>query len=162
MSFKIDQNTYKELEELGKKEASKMADDAKNKMVDKYVSLISSYYDDYTPKKDKYGKPYYIRTFNLFNSYSPYKKNPHNTIYYGGIHIHAGKMYDYYNKYDEVFPADTLLEKFIYTTEPPYSTWHGGDWHGGYGVKNSFSIYEEIHKYRDKLIDYYTKECSVK
>ena len=154
-SFKINDDTRKKLEKLGQKQANKLADDAKKKLIDKYIYLINAYYEDYEPKV-------YQRTLNLFNSYRPYKKNPHNTIYYGGIQIVADKMYDYYSLNDEPFSAQRLLDKYIYTTNLPSATWHGGDWHGGYGVMAGFSISDELLKYRDDLIKYYTKKYAVK
>jgi hypothetical protein len=158
-AFKIDEKTRNDLEKAGRKMANKLADDAKEKLVKKYISLINDYYEDYTPKVDKHGIPYYQRTLNLFNSYRPYKKNPHNTIYYGGVQITADKMYDYESISGEPFAAQSLLDKFIYTKD---GTWHGGDWHGGYGVKAKFSISGELLDYRDYLVQYYTKKYSVK
>lgn len=59
--------------------------------------------------------------------------------------------------------AAILQEKINWTNlfGTQSATWHGGDWHGGYGNMNSFSIYNEIHKYRDELLKDFKKRCSV-
>ena len=160
-SFKLDEKTKRKLEESGKKVTNKLADDAKKKLTDKYRSLIDQYYDDYTPRVDKHGIPYYQRTGNLYKSYRPYKKT-NNTISYGGVQITADKMRDYSSVSGEIFSAQRLLDKYIYTTSLPSATWHGGDWHGGYGVMAGFSMSDELLSYRDYLFDYYTKKYSVK
>lgn len=167
-SFKLDESTKRKLEDIGRKEANRLADDAKKKLIDKYNFLINKFYKDYTPAKDRHGEFYYTRTFNLFKSYRAYKRNPHNTIYYGGVEITADRMNDYESivigedGLPETFPAERLLEKYIYTTSLPSATWHGGDWHGGYGVMAKFSIYNEMMKYKDYLIKYYTKNNGIK
>ena len=161
-TFKIDQKTIKSLEDEGKNVVNELADDAKEKLCSKYESLIDFYYADYMPKLDRKGNPYYIRTFNLYKSYRPYKRNPHNTIYYGGITVTADKMHDYSSFCGETFSAQRLLDKYIYTTTLPSATWHGGDWHGGYGKMNSFSIYKEMLNYQQYLIKYYTDNFGIK
>lgn len=160
--FKLDSGTKRELEELGRQEADRLANDAKDKLTKKYISLITDYYNDYTPKRNKYGKPYYVRTENLYRSYMPYKRNSGNHIFYGGVQISDNKMHDYKSLKGETFTAERLLEKYIYTATLPSATWHGGDWHGGYGVMADFSIYDEMMRYRDDLISYYIDNFSTK
>lgn len=161
-NFKISNEVYNKLKKSGQEKANELANDAENKLIDKYISLLDWYYLDYQPKLDENGVPYYIRTFNLYNSFSPYKRTPSSgrSTYYGGIRINADKIKDYDSiRNDGKFSASNLLNKFIYNED---GTWHGGDWHGGYGVSNSFNIYKELHDYRDKLIDKYKKSCSIK
>lgn len=149
----------KKLRQVARKVASDIAKDAREKLCNKYASLIEMYYSDYTPGCDKYGVPYYIRTGNLKKSYSPYMHELPRDRFVGGVYINASKMQDYDSvKGSHDFPAERLLEKFIFTTTLPSATWHGGDWHGGYGVMNSFSIYEEMIKYRDDLVKEYSKK----
>lgn len=150
--------------------ANKLADDAKKKLTDYYASLIERYYsdNDYKLGVDKYGYTYYDRTYQLRKSYSPYKKWASNNKHVeGGVYISADKMKDYdtrdNNKYGK-FAAEDLLSKFIIReNNPVFSaygsdwTWHGGDWHGGYGVPSKFSIYNELSRYRDNLLEDYKK-----
>lgn len=138
--------------------ANSIANDMQKKMCKRYEKLIDFYYADYAPKLDKNGVPYYIRTFNLYKSYSPYKKGTSQISVFAGIRIHGDKMRDYDSvKGYKDFKAEDMLFKFIVNETSPYNTYHGGDWHGGYGVLNSFSVYDEMIKYRDKLVDRYSK-----
>lgn len=143
-----------------------LAEDAREKMCNQYERLIDFYYADYSPKLDDNGIPYYIRTFNLYKSYSPYKKVTSQISIFAGIRIHGDKMRDYDSvKGYRDFKAEDLLFKFIVPVRDlsrpdrskPYYTVHGGDWHGGYGKINSFNIYDEMIKYRDKLASEYSK-----
>lgn len=151
-----------QLEHIGREIAEKLANDAKEKLCSKYKSLLDAYYRDYIPSVNSNGVPYYVRTGNLYKSFSPYKRDSRKIIYYGGVSISADKMNNYHSINGKLFDAQRLLDKYIFTTTLPSGTWHGGDWHGGYGVMNSFSIYEEIIKYQNYLIDYYTKEYGIK
>lgn len=155
-NFKLNENTIKSLQKAGHDKAKELASEVSKKMVDKYTSLIDWFYLDYTPNSFIY---YYDRTFNLYNSFIPYKKERSNR-YYGGIKIAPNnKMHDYISRNEKTFKAEDLLEKFIFNTE---GTWHGGDWHGGYGKQNSFNIYYMMHKYRDELIKEYKNKYSFK
>jgi hypothetical protein len=158
---KMDKGIRQKLEEYGKQKANELANDAEEKLVNKYISLIECYYDDYTPKLNKYGIPYYVRTFNLRKSYIPYKKTPfgNRSTYYGGVKITAERMNEYTSRNGDTFLAERLLDKYIYTTALPSATWHGGDWHGGYGVMAGFSIYYEMKVYQKKLINEYKSSC---
>ncbi len=157
--FHIDERLRKNLEYFGQEKAKKLAAEAREKLTNHYVSLIDWYYSDYNPKLDKYGEPYYRRTFGLYKSFKKYYKNSHNIIYYGGVEITADKMHDYPSLNGEGFSAGTLLNKFIYNQD---GTWHGGDWHGGYGVMAGFSIYEEMNSYYESLLKEYQGRCSVR
>jgi len=113
--------------------------------------MIDWYYRDYDPVA-------YVRTHNLYNSYRPFYKNSHSTIYYGGVEVTADRMHENYGTDKHPFAAADLLSTYIYT---PKGTWHGGDMHGGYGVPASFSIYGQMHDYHNKLKNKYRKRCSV-
>lgn len=157
--FRINENLRKSLEKYGQEKAKELAQDAREKLSNHYMSLIDWYYVDYIPKLNKYGEPYYHRTFGLYKSYKKYYKNSHNSTYYGGVEITADKMKDYPSLNGEGFSAQALMDKFIYN---PSGTWHGGDWHGGYGIEAGFSIYDEMDKYYNKLLKEYEQKCSVK
>ena len=160
-TFKLDDKTKKQIEKAGREEANRLANDAEKKLINKYVSLLNDYYEDYTPRTDKNGVPYYNSTFNLYKSYRAYKMNPHNTIVYGGVDITSDRMDDYHSITGETFSAQRLLDKYIYTSTLPSATWHGGNWNGGYGILAKFSIYDEMMKYKNFLIDYYTKNYGI-
>lgn len=148
----------RKIRDISKEIMNSLAEDARTKICNQYERLIDFYYADYSPKLDKNGIPYYIRTFNLYKSYSPYKKATSEISVFAGIRIHGDKMRDYDSvKGYRDFKAEDMLFKFIVNESSPYNTYHGGDWHGGYGALNSFSIYDEMIKYRDKLANEYSK-----
>ena len=159
--YKVSDKTRKELNEAGKKVAKKLAKEASEKLSSQYVRLIDFYYADYMPRLDKYDEPYYTRTWNLYKSFYKYQNHSGSNIYYGGVAITPEKMDDYFSikPYGETFKAEDMFDKFIYNKK---GTWHGGDWHGGYGVKNSFNIYTEMHKYFKDLVKYYKKNYGFK
>ena len=156
--FRINENFKKSLEKYGQEKAKELAQDAREKLSNHYMSIIDWYYVDYMPKLNKYREPYYHRTFGLYKSYKKYYKNSHST-FYGGVEITADKMKDYPSLNGEGFSTQALIEKFIYN---PSGTWHGGDWHGGYGIEAGFSVYDEMDKYYNKLLKEYEQKCSVK
>lgn len=127
----------------------------RKEMCDCYKSLIDRFYNDYTPTV-------YTRTYNLYNSYSPYfNKSTESTIggvrtykIYAGIRVHSGMMHDYPAEGLRRKPisAEDLLFKYIYDGEGQGYTWHGGNWWGGYGVSASFCIYDELIKKRDEIV----------
>ena len=149
--FHIDDKLRKNLEYFGQEKAKKLAQEARERLSEHYVSLIDWYYSD--------GEPYYHRTFGLYKSFKKYYKNSHNSIYYGGVEITADKMNDYPSLNGEGFSAKSLMEKFIYNSS---GTWHGGDWHGGYGAMARFSIYNEMNDFYNKLLKEYQDRCSVR
>ena len=160
--FHLDKNFKKNLEFFAQEKAKELAKEARERITNHYHSLIDRYYEDYEPKVDRHGVPYYIRTFGLYNSYREYYKNSHNSIYYGGIEVSGDKMRDYPGIRNQTITAQRLLYKYIYTPTQPSATWHGGDWHGGYGVMASFSLYNEIWNYRNNLIKEFQNRCSTR
>ena len=78
----LDKNFKKNLEFFAQEKAKELAKEARERITNHYHSLIDRYYEDYEPKVDRHGVPYYIRTFGLYNSYREYYKNSHNSIYY--------------------------------------------------------------------------------
>ena len=160
--FHIDSKLRKNLEYFGQEKAKKLAQEARDRLSDHYLSLIDWFYSDAQPGVDKYGEPYYHRTFGLYKSFKKYYKNSHNSIYYGGVEITADKMKDYPSLNGEGFSAQRLLDKFIYVPNQPSATWHGGNWHGGYGVMAGFSVYNEMNDFHNKLLKEYQDRCSAK
>ena len=156
--FKLSEGFKRKLEKQCQEKAKNLAIEVREKLYNKYVSLIDLYYADYSPKLNKYDEPYYVRTFNLYNSAHKYYLNSHNSIFYGGVDINSFGMSNYPGRNGDGISADGLLNKYIYNLS---GTWHGGDWHGGYGVHASFNIYTEIHKYRDELYRDLQNRCNV-
>lgn len=147
----LSKEALKYIEKDAQKKASELAHEAQKKLISHYEAMIDWYYRDYDPVA-------YVRTHNLYNSYRPFYKNSHSTIYYGGVEVTADRMHENYGTDKHPFAAADLLSTYIYT---PKGTWHGGDMHGGYGVPASFSIYGQMHDYHNKLKNEYRKRCSV-
>lgn len=158
-TFRIDKEFKNKLEKKCQERAKILANETKEKLHEKYISLLDWYYLDYSPQLDKYNEPYYQRTFNLYKSAHKYYMNSHNSIFYGGVDISSVGMLDYPGKNGNGISADGLLNKFIYNSS---GTWHGGDWHGGYGTPASLNIYNEMHKYRDELYRNLENRCKIK
>lgn len=143
---KLSNDFKRKIEDECKKTAKNLAKECADKLTKKYISLIDWYYQD-RPEGT------YKRTYGLYDSGHRYYVASNNSLYfYGGVQIDASKMHDYINLKGETFTAERLLDKYIYVATQPSATWHGGNWYGGYGVKASFSLYNEIYKYRDKLV----------
>lgn len=159
-TFRLSQDFIDRIENECKEKAKALAHEASEKLTDHYISLLDWYYVDYTPKVDKHGNPYYTRTFNLYKSAHKYYKN-RTDVFYGGVRIDGSTMKDYPGVRGEDISGQRLLDKFIYTTTLPSATWHGGDWHGGYGTMASFSIYDEMQKYKKELVKELQDKCKI-
>ena len=152
-SKKSNSKLNQKLTNAAKNTAKKLAKEAGKKLYDKYDSLMELFYAE----KSTSGRTTYDNTFNLFNSYDKYYFNQ-KTIYYGGIKITPEDMEDYPaipGVRGEFISAERLIDKFIYIPTRPSIAFHGGDYHGGYGIPASFSFYDEINYYRQILIQDY-------
>ena len=101
--FKLDDNFKRKLEKQCQEKARELAIEARERLYEKYISLIDWYYADYSPKLNKYGEPYYTRTFNLYKSVHKYYLNSHNSTFYGGIDINSSGMLSWFNIFSEVW-----------------------------------------------------------
>ena len=116
--------------------SSRLAHKISNEMAQKYQYVIDRFYSEYTPEHytrhaDRGMRPGLQKTFRK------YYKNPHNTIYYGGIEISSDMMYnDYRDSKDEV------LNSFL-------SGYHGR--HSA-GIESSLHPYKYMLKFRESLI----------
>ena len=156
-TFRLNQDFVKKIEKECQTKAKKMAQDASRKLTDYYISLLDWYYLDYQPALNKYDDPYYTRTFNLYKSAHKYYKNGTDR-FYGGVRIDGTTMNDYPGKNGNGISGQNLLYKFIYN---PIDTWHGGNWHGGYGEQANFNIYKEMQQYRDELLKDMQNRCRI-
>lgn len=148
----LNQEAYKRLKKLGQAKANALAKEASEKLSDFTERLIDWYYSD--PIKFDY-RYHYERTFNLYGGYERYLKN--GSVYYGGVKI-PGKMQSYPGVRNQSITPWGFMSTYIYN---PAGTWHGGDYRGGYGEPASFSFYNELHSYHEKLKDEYRKRLHV-
>ena len=67
--------------------------------------------------------------------------------------ISGDDMNDYGRK--SKISGEDYLSKFFFN---PLGTWHGGDWHGGYGVPANFNAYNEmVNFYKNTVKDFRKK-----
>ena len=142
---KLSDSTRKQLRAITQKQAEKIAKEFEEKMSKKYESLLDLYYAE--PYQTN--PPHYKRTGNLRNSYIPYFNAIGSTVI-GGIEITGQNMFDYGQR--SKISGESYIEKFYFN---PSATWHGGDYHGGYGVMAGFSVYSEmVNFYKDTVKDF--------
>ena len=139
------------LRKKGQEKAKKYAKEAKDRLSKEYAKTIEDFYSD----GDYEEKSRYYRNYKLRKSYVPYyKDNGHGVTYWGGVRIGAMKMSDYPKERGirgKAISANDLFNKYIYNGMNNNMTFHGGDYHGGYGKQASFSIYEHMHEYHEQL-----------
>lgn len=116
--------------------SSNLAHEISDRMAQEYQYVIDRFYSEYNPEHykrhaDRGMKPGLIKTFKK------YYKNPHNTIYYGGIEITSDNMYDDYRDSKE-----KVLSSFL-------DGYHGRE---NAGIKSSLLPYKYMLKIREKLI----------
>lgn len=115
--------------------SSDLAHQISDKMAEEYQYVIDRFYSEYEPK-------HYVRhadrgmTPGLQKTFKKYYKNPHNTIYYGGIEINTDRMYDDYHG-----SKDMVLGSFL-------DGYHGAP---SAGIRSSLLPYKHMLKFRNKL-----------
>lgn len=140
-NFQLSESTKKLLKKKAQEKAHELATEARNRLSDEYLYVISNFYAEYTPI-------HYIRHFNnkydqksLLNSglgktFEKYYKNSHGTVYSGGISISTENMYkDYESQID-------VLNSFL-------NGYHG---HPSFGIWSSINTYQHMLRYKDLLI----------
>lgn len=132
--------------------AQDLCKEISQRFIDKYVSLLDRFYSF-----QEYPRSY-KPTYNLYGSYKKYmNQNKKYGKYYCGILIAPIHMHDYpidiHRK--KAISAERLLYKYIYREEDVSATFHGGDYSGGYGQLASFSFYDEMNKFKEKIVSEY-------
>ena len=134
---KISPELKKQLHAIAQKQAEKIAKEFEDKMTEHYRSVLDWYYGE--PYQTN--PPHYERTNNLRNSYIPYFKSTNSSVI-SGIEI-SGEDY---------------ISKFFFN---PLGTWHGGDWHGGYGVPANFNAYNEMVNFYHNTVKDFRKKYEI-
>lgn len=117
--------------------SSNLAHKISDEMANEYQYVIDRFYSEYDPE-------YYVRHSargmrpGLEKTFKKYYKNPHNTIYYGGIEITSDNMYDDYHDSKE-----KVLGSFL-------SGYHGRP---SAGIESSIFPYKHMLKFREHLIN---------
>lgn len=146
--FQLSPKNRKKLREIAQKQAEEIAKEFEETMSKKYESFLDWYYAE--PYQTN--PSHYERAYNLKKSYLPYFNSSSSQVV-GGIEITGENMDDYGRK--SKISGEDYLSKFFFN---PLGTWHGGDWHGGYGVPANFNAYNEmVNFYKDTVKDFRKK-----
>nr|DAR50456.1 MAG TPA: hypothetical protein [Caudoviricetes sp.] len=138
----------KQLHAIAQKQAEKIAKEFEDKMTEHYRSVLDWYYGE--PYQTN--PPHYDRTNNLRNSYRTFMFISPKQVSSSFL-ISGDDMNDYGRK--SKISGEDYLSKFFFN---PLGTWHGGDWHGGYGVPANFNAYNEmVNFYKDTVKDFRKK-----
>lgn len=117
--------------------SSSLAHKISDEMAEEYQYVIERFYSEYNPE-------YYVRHSErgmkpgLNKTFKKYYKNPHNTIYYGGIEITSDNMYDDYRD-----PKEKVLSSFL-------AGYHGRP---SAGIESSLLPYKHMLKFREQLVN---------
>ena len=145
---KISPELKKQLHAIAQKQAEKIAKEFEDKMTEHYRSVLDWYYGE--PYQTN--PPHYDRTNNLRNSYRTFMFISSKQVSSSFL-ISGDDMNDYGRK--SKISGEDYLSKFFFN---PLGTWHGGDWHGGYGVQANFNAYNEmVNFYKDTVKDFRKK-----
>lgn len=115
--------------------SSNLAHRISDELAQEYQYVIDRFYNEYEPL-------YYIRhstkgmQSGLSKTFKKYYKNPHNTIYYGGIEITSKNMYDDYHDSKE-----DVLNSFL-------NGYHGRP---SLGIESFLAPFEHMLRFRNLL-----------
>lgn len=138
----------KQLHAIAQKQAEKIAKKFEDKMTEHYRSVLDWYYGE----SYQTNPPHYDRTNNLRNSYRTFMFISSKQVSSSFL-ISGDDMNDYGRK--SKISGEDYLSKFFFN---PLGTWHGGDWHGGYGVPANFNAYNEmVNFYKNTVKDFRKK-----
>lgn len=117
--------------------SSNLAHKISDEMAQEYQYVIERFYAEYEPESyERHSERGYVS--GLTKTFKKYYKNPHNTIYYGGIEIASDNMYDDYHD-----SPDDVLSSFL-------DGYHG---RASAGIESSILPYKHMLKFRDSLIN---------
>lgn len=117
--------------------SSNLAHKISDELAQEYQYVIDRFYSEYDPE-------HYVRHSErgmvpgLNKTFKKYYKNPHNTIYYGGIEITSDNMYNDYRDSKE-----KVLSSFL-------NGYHGRP---SAGIESSLLPYRHMLKFREHLVN---------
>lgn len=108
-----------------------------------YLNLIAKYYEEYTPTS------YTHRKGRLKKAYKTYINVEDKYIEFG-IRITGKDLGKFWSAWQRgrYISGTRYIDMFL-TQE---ITFHGGDWHGGYGEESPTAIYSAMVEYADELV----------
>lgn len=141
-NFQLSDETKRKLKQRAVNKAKELAIEARERMSEEYLYVISDFYSEYEPK-------YYYRHFNnkydndsllrsgLGKTFEKYYKNSHNTSFSGGISISTENMYSDYSA-----SQTDVLNSFL-------EGYHGPAF---MGIESSLQPYRHMLRYKDWLV----------
>lgn len=141
-NFQLSDETKRKLKQRAVNKAKELAIEARERMSEEYLYVISDFYSEYEPK-------YYYRHFNnkydndsllrsgLGKTFEKYYKNSHNTSFSGGISISTENMYSDYSA-----SQTDVLNSFL-------EGYHGPSF---MGIESSLQPYRHMIRYKDWLV----------
>lgn len=148
---KISSELKKQLHAIAQKQAEKIAKEFEYKMTEHYRGVLDWYYGE--PYQTN--PPHYDRTGNLRNSYRIFMFISSEQVSSSFL-ISGDDMNDYGRK--SKISGEDYLSKFFFN---PSGTWHGGDWHGGYGVPANFNAYNEMVNFYHNTVKDFRKKYEI-
>lgn len=148
---KISPELKKQLHAIAQKQAEKIAKEFEDKMTEHYRSVLDWYYGE--PYQTN--PPHYDRTNNLRNSHRTFIFVSSKQVSSSFL-ISGDDMNDYGRK--SKISGEDYLSKFFFN---PLGTWHGGDWHGGYGVPANFNAYNEMVNFYHNTVKDFRKKYEI-
>lgn len=149
--FKLSEETRKKYQKMAEDKAKELAVEARERMAEEYLNVISKFYSEYDPK-------YYWRHFNnkydekslkssgLGRTFEKYYKNSHGSVFTGGISISTDNMYSDY----EGSQWDVLCSFLEGYHGPAYM-----------GIESSLQPYNHMLRYKDWLIAEFSERLKV-
>ena len=148
---KLSADTRKKLHEIAQKQAEKIAKEFEETMSKKYESLLDWYYNE--PYQTN--PPHYPRTDNLRKSYRTFMFVSSKQVSSSFL-VSGDDMNDYGER--SKISGEDYLSKFYFNQT---ATWHGGNWHGGYGVPAGFSAYNEMVNFYKATVKDFRKKYEI-
>lgn len=149
--FKLSDEARRKYQKMAEEKARTLAIEARERMTEEYLNVISDFYSEYEPK-------YYWRHFNnnyeasslkgsgLGRTFEKYYKNSHGSVFIGGIEISTQNMYsDYHDSQEDVL--NSFLEGY-----------HGRP---SLGIVSSMQPYKHMLRYKDWLIAEFSERLKV-
>lgn len=140
--FRLSNATKQELKKKAEQKAKELAIEARERMTEEYLYVISNFYSEYKPLyydrhfNDNYDD-YSLKQSGLGHTFEKYYKNSHNTSFSGGICISTENMYSDYST-----SQSNVLNSFL-------NGYHGPSF---LNIDSSIETYRHMIRFKELLI----------
>ncbi len=149
--FQLSRATREKLREKAREKAKELAIEARERMTQEYLDVITNFYSEYDPKcyyrhfNNKYDLHSLLKS-GLGRTFEKHYKNSHNSKYSGGITISTENMYSDYST-----SQINVLNSFL-------NGYHGPAF---MGIESSIETYNHMLRYKDWLIAEFTERLTI-